>query len=139
MEAKDLSFEEIKVGESVNIERNIPADDVLRFAELSGDYNPLHTDKKYAEGTLFKEQVVHGMFLASLVSQLIGMKLPGKRSLILREALEFKKPAFIGDTVNILGKVLFKSEATKIIEIGIEIHNQHDELLSSGSVQVKTL
>lgn len=138
MEAKEKSFNEIKVGDSAFIERAIALEDILKFAQISGDYNPLHTEKDYAIKAGFRGQVVHGMFIASLVSDLVGMELPGKKALLLKESLEFKKPSYAGDALKVLGKVTFKSEATKIIELSIEIYN-NKEIVVFGSVSVRVL
>src|SRR3989344_3381090 len=105
MKARDRSFGSISVGERASIEHIVTEDDVRTFAKLSGDQNPLHTDEAYAKQTAFGGRVVHGMFLAALVSQLVGMELPGKRALLLKASFEFKKPVHIGETLHIEGTV----------------------------------
>ena len=129
MEAKERSFRDIMLGDQAFFEKNITSEDITKFSDICGDHNPLHTQKK----------VVHGMFLGALVSRLIGMDLPGRHSLLLKEALEFRKPTYAGDKLQVAGKVVFKSEATKIIELMIEIHNNKQELVASGSAHVKVL
>jgi len=138
MKAKELKFEDSKKGDSAFFEVIVSESDVQNFAELSGDFNPLHNDEVYAKGTEFGKRIVHGMFLCSLVSRFVGMELPGKKALLMKEMLEFKKPAYIGDTLIVKGIVVHKSEATRILEILIEIRTKK-ELLASGSVHVRVL
>lgn len=131
-------FASLTVGDVASFEHTISGDDISRFADLSGDRNPLHVDDAYAGKTDFGKRVVHGMFIASLVSQLVGMRLPGKYALLMRESLEFKKPAFIGETVVVAGTILTKSEATKIIEVAITV-TRGDVTIAAGSAHVRVL
>ena len=84
MQAKNLSFEEIMVGEIASFERTWSTDDIEMFSKVSGDTNPLHMDIGYAETTQFKERLVHGMLTASLFSTLVGIYLPGKKKFIFK-------------------------------------------------------
>lgn len=136
--AKIKSFSDISIGDTASFERLIEIDDLLRFSELSGDYNPLHLDSDYASRTEFGEQVVYGMLLGAWVSRLVGMELPGAKALLLKESMEFKKPAKIGDKLLISGKVTHKSQSGQLVELAINIHRQSD-LLAVGSVYVKVL
>jgi acyl dehydratase len=129
----------IKVGETASLRHSITAGDIRAFARLSGDRNPLHADAAYAKTTAFKRPVVHGMFLGALVSRLIGMKLPGAYSLMMRESLDFKKPVFIGDTIIVLAKVVHASPATGIVELAVDIRKNEGDLAGSGAVLVRVL
>jgi 3-hydroxybutyryl-CoA dehydratase len=138
MKAKDVKFEDIKKGDSASFETIVTENDLKKFAELSGDYNPLHTDEKYAQGTEFGGKVIHGMLLGALVSRFIGMELPGKKALLLKETLEFKKPAMVGDVLTVKGIVVHKSEGVRLLELLMEIRTKK-ELLVSGAVFVRVL
>lgn len=135
----EKSFEEIMVGDTESFSRHIREEDVVAFSRLSGDENPLHVDETYAKFTKFGGRVAHGMFLAALVSQLVGMRLPGKRALLLAEELRFKAPARIGDKVEVSGRVNAKSSTTKILEIAVEIKNNSKKILAEGTVKVQIL
>jgi len=135
MQAKELIFDEINIGDEVSFEREITSQDISSFAELSGDKSPIHVDDAYAKETKFETKIVHGMFLGSLVSRLVGMELPGKYGILLKESLEFKKPAKIGDKLQVYGKVSSKSNASQMIEIQIEI-KKSEEVLVKGIVNV---
>ena len=138
MEAKNLSFEDIAIGDSASFSRTITPEDVHTFATLSGDENPLHLDTTYAETTIFKETIVHGMLTASLFSTLVGMYLPGKRCLYLSQSLFFKKPVHIGDTLLITGTVLSKSEATKILTLSTVV-TRNTEVVVEGEAKTQIL
>ena len=135
-EATDRAFASISVGEAASFEKIISEDDVRAFAVLSGDYNPLHMDDAYARSTSFGARVVHGMLLAGLVSRLNGMQLPGKRALLMKESLEFKKPVYIGDTVTVEGTLTRVSPATHIVELDIHIQ-VGGTLVATGNVHVQ--
>ena len=138
MKAKEKNFEDIKLGESVSFERTVSDSDLTKFADLSGDYNPLHIDSDYAASTEFNGRVVYGMFLGALVGRLVGMELPGKKALLLKECLEFKSPARIGDDLLVKGEVVHKSQFSQLIELRIEI-SRGKEILVVGSACVKIL
>ena len=136
--AEVRTFESLKVGESASLLHQITEQDIGQFSRLSGDYNPLHSDDSYAREAGFASLVVHGMFIGALVSQIVGMRLPGKYALLMRESLEFKKPVFIGETLVIEGTIAAKSEATKIIELSI-IVTRGGEIIVLGNVHVRVL
>ena len=138
MEAKNLSFDEIKVGDTVSFTRTLSEKDVNTFAELSGDLNPLHTDTAYAETTIFKQRIVHGMLTASLFSTLVGMYLPGKKCLYINQSLFFKHPVYIDDTVAVYGTVIAKSEVTKILTLST-VAKKGDVVVLEGEAKVQVL
>ena len=132
----DYSFNEIKIGLEHYFEVNIDEKLEKDFAKISGDFNPLHMDEQYAKETKFGKRVCHGMLLASFFSRLVGMYLPGKNALYFSQNLNFTGPCFIGDTVIVKGKVIDKSEATKMIKIETTIKNSVGKLLVDGIAQV---
>ena len=138
MDAVDLSFDEIKVGDTASFSRMWTEEDVTQFAELSGDKNPLHRDEGYAKTTAFGQRLVHGMLLGSLCSTLVGMYLPGKKCLYLSQTLVFKKPVFIGDTVGVTGVVTSKSESTKILSVSI-VMKKDEVTVVEGEAQVQMI
>lgn len=105
MQAREWTLEELTVGTEGSFERSISAADVDTFAQLSGDHNPLHTDRRYAQGRGFRDRVVHGALLSALVSRFVGMELPGRRSLLLSMKLDFAAPSFPGDALKVSGEV----------------------------------
>ena len=138
MKSKIRTFASLGIGESTSLSRTILPEDVARFADISGDYNELHTDPSYAKTTQFGRTVVHGMYLGALVSQLVGMQLPGKYCLLVKETLEFKKPVFVEDTVVVTGTLSRKTNALQLVEITISITREED-IVATGVVLARVL
>lgn len=91
----------LKVGDYIEKEYTITKEIVKEFAKISGDFNPVHVDSKFAANTPFKKPIVHGMLIASYFSKIIGNDFPGKGSIYLGQNLEFKAPIFVGTKVKI--------------------------------------
>lgn len=127
------------IGYTDAVTRTIAADDVARFASLSGDYNALHMDEEFAVRTEFQERVVHGFLHASLLSTLVGMKIPGPGALYLSQSLDFTKAVFIGDTVEARGTIESLDKTTRILGIATTITNQRGEVVLKGRAEVKVL
>ena len=136
IESKNLTFEEISVGQRASFDLQITKEMVEKFAELSGDYNPLHMDENYAINSQFKQRISHGMLLSSFFSQLVGMHIPGKKCLYLSQNLNFHNPCYIDDEIFVEGIVKQKSNSTKILEIKTTIHNKKNLLLVDGIAHV---
>ena len=99
LQARDLSLDDIHVGIEVTFCWQAEGDYIDRFAELSGDKNPLHMDEAYAREHGFGGRVVHGFSLGAQVSGLIGMVIPGRRCLLVEEKLSFPVPVYVGDEI----------------------------------------
>jgi len=93
------SLEELSVGMSAVYERVVTESDVVRFADVSGDRNPVHLDEAYARTTRFKGRIAHGMLSASFLSTTIAGRLPGPGTIYLTQNLSFRAPVRIGDKV----------------------------------------
>ena len=132
----EYSFNEIKIGLEHHFEISIDEKLEGDFAKISGDFNPLHMDEQYAKKTKFGKRVCHGMLLGSFFSRLVGMYLPGKNALYFSQNLNFVEPCFIGDIVIVKGKIINKSESTKMIKIETTIKNNTGKLLVEGIAQV---
>ncbi len=72
------------------------AESVKTFAEISGDFNPIHIDEEYAATTVFKKPIVHGIFALSIFSKIIGMTFPGEGTIYMKQDVSFKRPVFVG-------------------------------------------
>ena len=130
------TFAQIKLGDTVSFTEKITKSHLDNFANLSGDYNPLHMDENYAKNTKFKKQVCHGMLLASFFSKLIGMYLPGKNSLYFSQTLNFQAPCYVDEQLTIQGEVIDKSDATRMITLKTTIHNGSGICLVDGVAKV---
>ena len=109
-------FEDLSVGMEANYSKKITDKDVLAFAELSGDVNPVHISDDFAAGTIFKKRIAHGFLTGSLFSTVLGTKLPGPGCIYLSQSLKFQAPVYIGDevvaTLRITGLNTEKARAT---------------------------
>ena len=93
------TIEELRVGETAVFTKTLSSSDIETFAVLTGDSNPLHTDEAFAKATRFGERIAQGMLSASIVSAVIGTKLPGPGTIYVSQELRFLRPVKIGDTV----------------------------------------
>lgn len=134
-----LRFEEIEPGQKVGFTAAFRTEDVLAFAQLTGDYNPLHVDPEYATQTKFGRCVVHGMLLAGLFSRLVGMHLPGQKCLYLSQSLDFAQPAFADEPLSVQAVVLAKQDATRTLTLSTQIANEANVVVLRGKALVHVL
>ena len=132
-------FDAIQVGETQTLTKHITEADVCKFVEMTGDDNPLHVDRAYAETTSFKDIVVHGMLGASFISTVIGTKLPGTGALWVSQNMEFLLPVRLGDVLTITATVLKKHKRERLLELDTKIINQNHQLILTGVGKVKAL
>ena len=131
------TFEDLEVGRSAEFEMTIEADDVRTFADLSGDFSPLHMDEEFARRSRFRGRVVHGLLPLTAVSTLVGMYLPGRYATILALEAAFLAPVRIGDQLHVIGKVLAKSTSTRILKLQVLITNRTTgQRMIEGTVEV---
>ena len=98
-EVSQVFLEDMTVGQSATVTKVVSDKDVEMFAEVSTDHNPVHLDQAYAETTMFKTRIAHGMLSAGFISAVLGTKLPGKGAIYLAQSLKFKAPVKLGDEV----------------------------------------
>lgn len=132
----EFGFDEILIGQKESFTIKIKESMLDEFSKLSGDFNPLHMNSEFANSSSFGKRIVHGMFLSSFFSQLIGMKLPGKNALYFSQTLNFRSPCYIDDEILIIGEVIEKSPSTKIITISTSIFNKTGVCLIDGIAKV---
>lgn len=105
-EFRSFFFEDLTIGMRDVQTRKVREADVIAFANVSGDHNPLHLSEEFARTTRFGGRIVHGMFTASLLSAALGTRLPGTGSIYLSQTLNFRRPVRIGDTVTVIVEVI---------------------------------
>ncbi|HLJ16212.1 MAG TPA: SDR family oxidoreductase [Bryobacteraceae bacterium] len=132
-----FEFDEIQVGRTAELTHLLTEQDLQAFAELTGDFNPLHFDPVFARSMHFPKAPVHGMLSAVFVSTLIGMLLPGKGALWTSQTIQFLQPAYIGDTLRVWARVKQRSPALRMLVLTVEITNQQNQKLISGEASVK--
>jgi acyl dehydratase len=127
-----IDFDRIQPGDRAVIVKRFGEAEVAAFAALSGDYNPLHMESEFAEKTRFGRRVVHGMLVASYVSTLVGMQLPGVGALWMQQSFRWRKPVFLGDTVEIVLEVTQKSPGARLLAIRVSASNQDGTAVMDG-------
>lgn len=98
-ELHGLFFEDLQIGQTAAYARTVTEADIVLFAGISGDTNPVHINEEFASETMFSGRIAHGMLTASLISTVIGTRLPGPGAIYVSQSLRFKAPVRIGDTV----------------------------------------
>lgn len=129
------SFDDIEIGMEERFQRTITAEMMEQFKLLSGDINPLHCNEEYACGLGYPGRVVYGMLTAALYSTLAGVYLPGEKCLLHSVNAKFRKPVFIGDTLQVSGRVSEKNETFNICTVKAEISNQTGEKVSKAIIE----
>lgn len=132
-------FKNIKIGSIYSFERFVSKKDVQEFARLTGDLNPLHTSLTFAKKNKFENTVAHGMLNASFFSTLVGMHLPVRNCLYLSQSLKFHLVFYPNQEIRVLGKIVGKSDAVKILTIKTEIRNAKDQIVVDGEAKIKVL
>ena len=99
LHATGIFFEDLQIGQTASIGKTITEADILMYAAVSTDTNPIHIDAEAAKQSIFGERIAHGMLSAGLISAVLGTRLPGHGTLYMRQSLRFAAPVKIGDTV----------------------------------------
>jgi acyl dehydratase len=131
-----LVLEELSAGMQASVPFVVRSEDMTRFAELSGDFNPLHVDDEFARDKGFEGAVVYGGLIVAKVSQLIGMHLPGRDALWTRVALDFIRPLYVDQDARVDGMVDNVSASTGMVALKLGIRLATGQLLAKGSAEV---
>ena len=129
----------LKIGDSFSKTKTITDRDVRAFAELVGDYNPIHLDDEFAKGTRFGRRIGHGMLTASLFSAVLGYELSERRIVYLNQTLKFTAPVFIDDTITATATVTRIREDKPIVTLETVAANQNGEVVVTGVAAVMIL
>ena len=125
-----------KVGDSVQLTKTFGDAEIEKFAELTGDRNPLHVDEAFAAHTRFKRRIAQGILSASLISTCVGMHLPGTGAIYLDQSLRFVKPVYVGDTVTLTATVSHIREDKPLLTLTTIWTNQDGLKVIEGEAHV---
>jgi 3-hydroxybutyryl-CoA dehydratase len=95
----EFHFEDLSIGQNAVFAKTVTEADIVAFAGVSGDFNPVHINEEWAKTTMFKGRIAHGALSVAYISNVLGMKLPGPGSIYVSQSVRFKAPVRIGDTV----------------------------------------
>ncbi|AKX43897.1 3-hydroxybutyryl-CoA dehydratase [Thiopseudomonas alkaliphila] len=133
--ATNTPYEELTVGQQATFTKAVTEKDILMFAAVSGDANPVHLDAEFAATTMFKERIAHGMFSGALISAAIACELPGPGSIYLGQELTFTRPVKLGDTLTVELEVLEKLPKGRV-RIATRVVNQEGKAVVEGEAKV---
>ena len=131
-----MTIDGIEVGDSARITRKVVDGDIAEFVDAVGDYNPLHSDREYAAGTMFKEPIAPGIWTAGLISAVIGTQLPGPGAIYLSQDLKFTKPVKFGDVISARVEVLEVNRERNRLRLRTVCTNQRGEEVLTGEALV---
>ena len=122
----------LEVGDSARIEKKVSESDIIQFAEITGDKNPVHLDEEYAKQTVFGTRIAHGMLSAGYISAVLGMKLPGPGAVYMGQTLTFLAPVRIGDTITATAEVTEIGAKRKTAKLKTTCTNQDGVIVLEG-------
>lgn len=131
-----MRFDELTVGQFAEHTKTVTETDVVMYAGITGDFNPMHVDQTYAEKTKFGGRIAHGMLTAGFISAVLGMKLPGDGSIYMSQSLRFNRPVRIGDTITARIEVIELFPEKKRVRLATTCRNQKDETVLDGEALV---
>ncbi len=138
-----VKYDDYKVGDSAKFTKTITEEDVKKFAEVSGDYNPIHMNAEFAKTQMFKQQIAHGVISVGLISASIGVELFGPGILYGEQTVRFVKPVFFNDILTAVAtvkeKFTKKDGKLKFIKCTTQVFNQSEELVTDGEAVVLVL
>ena len=129
----------LQIGDTFTVQKEVTDELIRKFADVSGDHNPIHLDEEFAAKTRFGKRIAHGMLGASFISAVLGYKLSEQKVVYLSQTLKFIAPVFIGDTVTAKAVVKEIREDKPIVTIETTCENQNGELLITGEGKLMIL
>lgn len=131
-----LYFEDLSVGMTETYAKEVKSSDVVGFAEITGDRNPIHLSEHFAARTPFKGRIAHGLYTAGLISAVIGTRLPGPGAIYVSQTLRFLAPVKIGDTVEAAVRVAELNEERRRARLSCQCR-VGDTVVLEGEAVVK--
>ncbi len=125
----------INVGTKTRHVKTITEADIMRFADVCGDFNPVHISENFAKKTLFGSRIAHGMLVAGLISAAVA-KLPGL-VIYLSQTVKFLKPVRVSDSITTVAEVIDKDDVKGILKLKTTCVNQNGETVVDGEGRVR--
>jgi 3-hydroxybutyryl-CoA dehydratase len=130
---------DLKVGDKFSTAREVTDELIRKFAEVSGDFNPIHLDEEFAAETRFGRRIAHGMLSGAFISAVLGYEFKERKIVYLSQTLKFVAPVFIGDTVTATATVTHIREDKPIVTLETVCTNQNADTLVKGEAAVMVL
>ena len=129
-----MKYNDIQIGYKAVSDKTVSEEDIVKFAEVSGDFNPVHMDEEFAKNTIFKGRIAHGVLSIAYISATLARELPG--AIYMKQTVMFKKPVRIGDTIKTKVEVIAKNDEKKRLTLETTCYNQHEEVVVTGEALV---
>lgn len=126
-------MEQYTVGMAASKEREITEEVIIQYAEMSGDYNAIHLDNKFAAKTIFGRCIAHGGIATALISNLLGNTLPGSGCVFMRQELQYKRPLYVGDTASAEVVIREIMPEKRRILLDTTVSNQNGDVILAGT------
>ncbi len=123
---------DFEIGQRANLSKTVTAADVDTFAELIGDFNPIHVDEETARRSRFGGRIAHGMFTGGLISAVLGNELPGPGAIYLSQEIQFLAPVYIDDTITVVVEVTAWRPEKRIITLQTDGYKQDETQVVTG-------
>lgn len=133
---KDISYGDIRIGDTASLSKTITEYDVYAYAGITGDFNPVHVNAEFARHSMFKQRIAHGMIAAGLISAVLGTELPGINTIYMNQQLSFRAPVFLGDTLTASVSCKEKNDEKHRIVFQTTVVNQQGTLVADGEARV---
>ncbi|MBK6751854.1 MAG: MaoC family dehydratase [Acidobacteria bacterium] len=130
---------ELKIGDQFSTSREVTDEVIRKFAEVSGDFNPIHLDDEFAKTTRFSKRIAHGMLSGAFISAVLGNEFRERKIVYLSQTMKFVAPVFIGDIVTATGTITNIREDKNIVTLETICSNQNGEMLVKGEAAVMIL
>jgi acyl dehydratase len=129
----------LRIGQSATRTKVITDGDLIAYAQITGDYNPLHFDDAFAAGTRFGRRVAQGGIAAGMLNALVAMDLPGPGTVFMSQSLNYRAPAYVGDTLSARVEVVELNPAKPVCQLKFEIRNQDGTVVLEAEAWTYTL
>lgn len=132
---ENCTYDEIQVGDKADVSHTVTERDLILFAEVSGDVNPVHLDEEFAAATPFKGRIAHGMFSGALISAAIACEMPGPGTIYIGQEMSFLRPVRLGDEIRIELEIIEKLPKNRA-RIATRVFNQDGKQVVDGVATV---
>ena len=132
---ENITYDELQEGDSATYVRTLTEDELVLFAAVSGDVNPVHLDSEYAAESNYRERIAHGMWSGSLISAALATVMPGPGTIYREQSLSFRQPVKLDDTLTVNLKVVSKGRRNLVI-FSCDVRNQTNEQIVFGDAKV---
>ena len=130
---------QLRIRQSARLKKTVTDSDLRSYADITGDYNPLHFSDDFAAHTRFGRRVAQGGITAGLLNALVAMELPGPGTVFMSQSLNYRRPVFVGDTLTATVEVLALKSDKPVCQLAFTVANQHGEIVLDAEAWTYTL